>query len=854
MSVTAAQLTAKVSAEGVSETKSALADVGASVTSTGGIFKNALGGALSLATGIAGQGLNFLKDQFVDSIKVAMDHQQVMAQTAQVVKSTGGVAGMTAQSIDDLAMSLSHTTEFSHDAVQGGENLLMTFTGIGKDVFPQATKTMLDMAQAMGGDMKGTAIQLGKALNDPATGLTALTRVGVTFTDSQKQMIQQMVASGDTVGAQKVMLAELQKEFGGSAEAAGKTLPGALAILKNNFQDIKEKIGTAVIPILANMASFVSANVLPALERFGEWFSANLGPALARIGDFIQPVIHGFSQLGNTATPVGQSFEYIGGILRYVGSQFNYLFGTVESIGLNVFHALQDSLGGTGKSVESGFLRSFGKIGPIIGQVGDVVHEFTSKLGSIDFYGITQGVVQFAQSLGTQFGPILQNIAGLLSGQFSTVLKDVGKDAQQVGGWFMSSVVPAIKQVLPPFEDLAKTLLGTLMPAMIQVRGIVIDVAQHAFEKFAPIIERIVPPAIQFAGVMAGALSNAIKFITPYIVSAAKEVGVFASGLADRLAPIATNVFNMISTAVGGFSKFWAAIWPTVSAILKGVWDEIRGIIQIAWAIVSGIINIGLDILGGNWGKAWDDMKSMFSGIWEGIKTYLSGAWEIIKGMFGKAWEFIKGVFAGVGGWFHDRWDDIVHVFSNVGGWFHDRFQDAWNAITGVFNGASTWFHDHIWQPIADGLGNAFSGVADTVSGAFDNIKGAVKWSINGVIDMVNGIINNINNVSSKVGVSLPNIPKLASGTSWFPGGMALVGEVGPELVNLPRGSQVIPNDQIGSYLPTGTQAIPMSFSQTQQPQIIVQSPVYLDGRLLSNGLLPYMVDGIRYRAGIHGM
>lgn len=99
--------------------------------------------------------------------------------------------------------------------------MLLTFTNIGKDVFPDATSTMLDMATAMNGgltpsaeQLKGTSIQLGKALNDPISGISALSKVGVTFTEQQKKQIEAMVQAGDAAGAQKLILAELGREFG----------------------------------------------------------------------------------------------------------------------------------------------------------------------------------------------------------------------------------------------------------------------------------------------------------------------------------------------------------------------------------------------------------------------------------------------------------------------------------------------------------------------------------------------------------------------------------------------------------------------------------------------------------------
>jgi phage-related protein len=308
LGVTASQLVGKVTIQGVSQAKSDLQTVGSDTDTLRDKLKNSLSGALAFASNVAGQALGFLKDQLVDSVKVAMDHQAVMSQTAQVLKSTHDASGMTAQSLDDLSHSLANTTTFSDDTIESGENLLLTFTGIGKDVFPQVTSTMLDMSQAMGMDTKSAALQLGKALNDPLTGMTALTREGVTFSDAEKKSIQTMMAHNDVAGAQKVMLKELQTEFGGSAKAAGQTFGGQVAILQNHLEELKEKIGTALLPILSSLMSVVSNEVMPALDRFSAWFSSTVGPALQRFGDFLNanvvPALKSMASNANSMIPV----------------------------------------------------------------------------------------------------------------------------------------------------------------------------------------------------------------------------------------------------------------------------------------------------------------------------------------------------------------------------------------------------------------------------------------------------------------------------------------------------------------------------------------------------------------------
>lgn len=169
---------------------------------------------------------------------------QVAAQTEAVLKSTGGVANVSAKQIDDLANSLLRKTGIDDEAIKSGANLLLTFTNIrneagrGNDIFNQSTKVITDMSVALGQDMKSSALQLGKALNDPVRGISTLRRVGVAFTEQQKEQIKALVDSGQTMKAQKIILAELNKEFGGSAESVGKTLPGQINILKEEFNNL----------------------------------------------------------------------------------------------------------------------------------------------------------------------------------------------------------------------------------------------------------------------------------------------------------------------------------------------------------------------------------------------------------------------------------------------------------------------------------------------------------------------------------------------------------------------------------------------------------------------------------------
>ena len=241
----------------------------------------------------------------------ASQMQEKVAQLDAVLKSTGGAAGMARDEIIGMADALEKTTKFSADQTLEGQNLLLTFTNIGKDVFPQATKTLLDMATALKTDASGSAIQLGKALNDPVAGISALSRVGVTFTEEQKNVIKSLVDTGDVAGAQKVILAELSKEFGGSAEAAGKTFAGQVEIAKNSVGQLVEGVGNALMPTLLTMLGWVNQN-MPTIQAVmdtafkvsGDTISTVVSivttyllPILQQLWDWIQPQLPAIQQM-----------------------------------------------------------------------------------------------------------------------------------------------------------------------------------------------------------------------------------------------------------------------------------------------------------------------------------------------------------------------------------------------------------------------------------------------------------------------------------------------------------------------------------------------------------------------------
>jgi hypothetical protein len=230
-------------------------------------------------------------------IRSLVDLARTTGQTNAVIESTGGIAGVTAKDVRKYAEDLENLTTVDDKVIQDGENMLLTFTGISKKAFPRATKAALDMAVAMAGgdvaqvDMKASAIQLGKALNDPIKGVTALSKVGVSFTKQQKDQIKALVEAGDTYGAQTIILKELELEFGKAGEAAGKGPAAVWRRLQDVGEDLSVALARGLLPVLERAGTWLTTKladpaVVAAIDEIGQ----GLGRAAGQFMDFIETV------------------------------------------------------------------------------------------------------------------------------------------------------------------------------------------------------------------------------------------------------------------------------------------------------------------------------------------------------------------------------------------------------------------------------------------------------------------------------------------------------------------------------------------------------------------------------------
>lgn len=568
---------------------STLANLGAKLTLDTADFQGGIKNAESWSSGLGGKllGIGAAVGTFAlvggaiagttallkDCAGEAANAEKIQAQLNAVLASTKGKAGMSAEGINDLATSLSKITPFEDDTIVSGENMLLTFTNIGKDVFPMATESMLNMSTAMGTDLNSSAIMLGKALNDPTEGISALTRVGVTFNDEQKKTIEQMQATGDMAGAQKIILQELQTEFGNSATAAGSTFTGQLQILENELGNVKELIGVGILPSLTGMTGQATA-------FFGSLMGIMQQSAKPK-GAMIDP---------SEMLPKGAQID------KLVTDFFaNFVTGLVSQAQKLVSAALPVM-----KALISGIITAIPILIPAVIQILVQFVSFLIQMAPL----LLQAAIQLVLALATGIAPALPQlipaIVNMLLSLTTMILQNLPLLIQAALQIIMGLIqglylaMPVLIQMLPTIIMAIITALIQAIPLLLTTAWQLITALADGFVDNAPLVVIAILTLISMG-------IQAITGTTPQWVQTA---------------------IDLVKGLWQGFKTQWQKFKSDVSGLFTGLVSWIRGLLgvhspsTIFKAIGMNIIRGFADGLSG-WG--------MVKGTMEGLADYMTG-------------------------------------------------------------------------------------------------------------------------------------------------------------------------------------------------------------------------------------
>lgn len=460
-------------------------------SSTLGNFGNIITGIRSAVDLVSGA-FNAVSGAISPFITAATESEDAVANLDATLRSMGDVTGLSSQQLQDMAGALQQVTRFSDESIINAEAMLLTFGNIGGETFPRATEAMLDLA-AKFGSLDQASVMLGKALNDPIAGVTALRRVGVQLSEEQENSIKLFMEQGDIAGAQAVILGELERQVGGLAEAYGETFAGKLEIFKNRLGEIQEVIGKALIPILTSM-----------MDKFIEWL-----PVLEDFGGRVAGVFEAIADAG-----IG-SVEFQDAIANLFGVDTpDEILPKIDQFVANIFNSIADAINawasGPGPDQLSdriiSFIDNLGSGGSIdskaLQAMQRVLVALVNAIGRID-WGTIGGLID--QKLNAAMDVLFDNI----DASFANWSVDVGNSIKQGFINALNNIdIQAQRWVDDHIINPIKRALGISSPSAV----------------FADIGRNIVLGLISGLGSMAGTLLTIVNSIVDLILAPLQPV------------------------------------------------------------------------------------------------------------------------------------------------------------------------------------------------------------------------------------------------------------------------------------------------------------------------------------------
>lgn len=409
------------------------------------------------------------------------------------------------------------------------------------------------------------------------------------------------------------------------------------------------------------------------------------------------------------------------------------------------------------------------------------------------------GIIGFFKTLWSNITPIIPVVISA----FGALLGAIGK----IAGTIQTQFGPVLNLVVELFQKVAtkiqenKAFFEGLWNIITTVAGVIVTVLAAAFRLIIPVIGFVIDVIFKVIGWITAFVNFVISI--PATISGAFEAvkGLF-QGLGDKVTgtvggilqqfPLVTTAWNFVVAAIGFGKDILVAAFNIIRDTIAVAVSVIQGIftaLTIAWNVVVAIFNAGKDAI---------------LAVFNFLKTIISAEIEAIKFVFSSladAWNWVVAIVSnGVNAiisFFSNLYNSVVGIVNGlvgaVTGFFSNLFSSVTANVSNLVNTVVSFFTG-LPGRIISGIGSLFSVFSGWISSAGSIGKQIVDAILAGIGDIGGAIKSKIGDGIGSVGSIVSGlIPGFAGGVTNFGGGVAIVGEEGPELVTLPRGSNVLP-------------------------------------------------------------
>jgi hypothetical protein len=362
----------------------------------------------------------------------------------------------------------------------------------------------------------------------------------------------------------------------------------------------------------------------------------------------------------------------------------------------------------------------------------------------------------------------------------AAVLAIVSKDGAKAQGDFRKtsgSLANQQKILKAQFENVQASIGQKLLPTAVKLANFAND--------------KLLPALIRFGSYLGEKLPPLVDRVRPVVE---KMLSIFGSGggAAGKLDQFKALFQDVVTTV----TRLWELFGKNIVRFLSGTFDNIKAILKGAFQIIRGIFQVFSGVLKGDWSKVWTGIKNIFGGVVKVLVGMVKQLWNLIRFAFSNAGVVLKRIVGGI-------WGGVKALFNN-----------GISALLGAIRGLPGKIRalgpllKSAGKALLDALLNGLKGGASFVGEIAGKIWDVVKGSLNWAIDKINAALEfTIGTPFGEIGINPKNIPHLARGTDYHMGGMALVGEAGPELIHMPRGTGVLSARRTADALGSGDAA-----------------------------------------------
>lgn len=555
---------------------------------------------------------------------------------------------------------------------------------------------------------------------------------------------------------------------------------------------------------LGKFADVVSniANIAGKASNFG-LMAANIAKDIgSSIVDMVNKTAEASNQIKTISEATGLSTTQLQE-LKYAASQTGVEFSNIQNAALSMADAM--AVAGEGNNAQSEAFQQLGislqdTQGNLL-STDEVFNQTLMKLaGMADETERNSLAAQLFGSSATELTPLLEAGGEGLQGykdrahELGLVMSGEVIDSNAKFSESLGAMKETIGNLKEDVKQAGNAILMKLGTALIPIFQNLLDWVSSNMPVIQETISTVFGYISDSVGFFIGLIQDLITWIQSWAGNNEETLG--------KVQELFTAWFEAIKAEIQFFIDLVTGIWEEygdeITAIFKAIWDYLVVILNTAITIITDIFNVFKNLFKGDWDALWNSIKHLFSDIWEGIsnilgqyiesiKTVVTNGLNIISDIFDKIWggikDTVKGVWDGIFNTINNLIDSIKTVIKNGLEFISDKFEKIWN------------------------------GIKNTVDSVWDGIVNGIKGAINVIIKAINSMIRGMNKLKFNIpdwvpiiggktwGLNIREIPLLAKGTDYFSGGLAIIGERGPELVELPRGARVFSNSHTQDIL-----------------------------------------------------